>query len=280
MADIFLSYSHDDLVMAGAVAKSFELTGMSVFFDQAILVGESWNERIAREIDASQVVVVLWSPASVISKWVNREAREGASRGVLFPGMIETCRLPLEFSDVQFADLRDWQPDAQAHPGWSRLLSGVRASLQRAHVSPVNVQPAADPLPPNAEASQLQSTERLRFAYGEQMTSDELFERLGLSAARRAGSNYQASREVVDGKFRWWATQFQHGNGQFGVQRVPMKPFGAAWAAEFAKLGFQARSDRHGNINEMVISIEGTVEQKTATANEAMEKARIVSKAL
>ena len=77
MADIFLSYARPDLEVARSVAEDLETEGYSVFFDQQIGVGESWDALIEAEIEAAGCVVVLWSPTSRGREWVRNEARFG-----------------------------------------------------------------------------------------------------------------------------------------------------------------------------------------------------------
>jgi hypothetical protein len=74
MTDIFLSYAREDLERARSLAAALEAEGWSVFWDRRIPPGREWDDFIKEKINESCVVVVLWSPHSVTSKWVRISA--------------------------------------------------------------------------------------------------------------------------------------------------------------------------------------------------------------
>jgi hypothetical protein len=80
MADIFLSYAHEDAARAAGIARLLGDSGWSVFWDRRIVAGVSWDDVVERELARSKCVVVLWSAASVASTWVKTEAGEGLER--------------------------------------------------------------------------------------------------------------------------------------------------------------------------------------------------------
>lgn len=129
MADIFLSYKREDQWIAREVAADLEVEGYSVFFDVRIEVGDSWDATIERELNAAKAVVVLWSPKSRDSKWVRREAREAGEK--LCPAVVKPCKPPLEFSDVQAANLIGRRQGDLEHPDWRRLCDGVEKCVGR-----------------------------------------------------------------------------------------------------------------------------------------------------
>lgn len=131
MADVFLSYKRDDQAAARGVADDLEAEGYSVFFDVRIEVGDSWDATIERELNTAKAVVVLWSPKSRESQWVRREAREAMARRILCPATIARCKVPLEFSDVQAADLIGRRAGDRAHAEWRRLCDGVGRCVGR-----------------------------------------------------------------------------------------------------------------------------------------------------
>lgn len=150
MADVFLSYNREDQEIARGVAADLEGEGFSVFFDVRIDVGDSWDERIERELNAAKACVVLWSARSRESQWVRREAREAMARRILCPAMIARCKVPLEFSDVQAADLIGRRVGDRAHAEWRRLCERVGNCVDR---KARGVQaPAAPPSPGSAKA--------------------------------------------------------------------------------------------------------------------------------
>ena len=67
MADIFLSYAHEDLERARGLAEALGSEGWSVFWDHRIPPGRTFDEYIGQRIRDCRAMVVLWSPHAVIS---------------------------------------------------------------------------------------------------------------------------------------------------------------------------------------------------------------------
>src|ERR1700730_4502565 len=98
---VFLSYASEDRAVAERIATRLKSGGAKVFTDRYELkVGDSLLSRIETALAASDYVVVLLSPHSVRSKWVQREldtaySRYMADRAVtLLPVLIEDCEIP------------------------------------------------------------------------------------------------------------------------------------------------------------------------------------------
>ncbi len=108
MSDIFLSYAREDRSHARRLGQALEAQGWSVWWDPEIPPGRAFDDVIEEALDAARCVVVLWSRASVKSRWVKTEANEGAERDVLVPALLEEVRPPLAFRRLQAADLRAW----------------------------------------------------------------------------------------------------------------------------------------------------------------------------
>jgi hypothetical protein len=138
VADVFLSYKREDRARAKVIADAIAEHGYSVFYDADIDVGESWNRRIEQEISAAKCVAVLWSDVSAnleAGEWVHNEARKGKERRILAPAVIATCPIPLEFSGVQAADLRNGHGDP-ADQQWREFIERIGACVAR---PPVNL---------------------------------------------------------------------------------------------------------------------------------------------
>jgi tetratricopeptide (TPR) repeat protein len=108
MADIFLSYSREDIDRVRPLVAALEKEGFSVWWDGAISPGQKFEETIDREIQLAACVLVVWSEASIDSQWVKNEALEGMDRDVLVPILIDTVRLPVAFKQHQIADFTLW----------------------------------------------------------------------------------------------------------------------------------------------------------------------------
>src|SRR5512144_1254202 len=111
MADIFISYLHEDIEAAEKVAEAREDQGWSVFWDRRILPGKRFDDFLWEQIQAARCVVVLWSRQSVHSAWVRDEAREGQKRGILVPALLDDVLPPFGFGAIQAANLIGWNGD-------------------------------------------------------------------------------------------------------------------------------------------------------------------------
>jgi formylglycine-generating enzyme required for sulfatase activity len=131
MADIFISYAREDRAKAQKLAEALDRRGWTVWWDTRLRAGEIWDEVIETQLKAARATVVLWSRSSVKSRWVRKEARAADVRHILAPAFLQRVELPLEFSDVQAADLINWEGD-QAHPGFAQLLDDIAVALVEA----------------------------------------------------------------------------------------------------------------------------------------------------
>ncbi len=129
MAQVFLSYAREDLDRARALAEALGAAGISVWWDRTIPPGRQFDEVIEEELKAAQCALVLWSKASVQSKWVKTEATEADRRNILIPVLVERdARVPLAFSLLQAADLTAWSGKGD-DPAWHEVLAAIRARI-------------------------------------------------------------------------------------------------------------------------------------------------------
>lgn len=139
MADIFLSYKKEDRAVAERLVEALRAAGKSVWWDDALNPHQAWDAMIEREIAASRVVIVLWTPHSVQSDWVRSEAHYAQDHGKLVPVMIERCTLPIAFMLRQAVDLASGVFDT-ANPQWVKLLGWIEGVSPE--VGETNGQPA------------------------------------------------------------------------------------------------------------------------------------------
>lgn len=126
---VFLSYAMDDKPVARRLAEGLRAAGLRVWFDEwELAVGDSIVPRIEQAVATSDLLLVLLSPRSVESKWVQKElssflARELKDRAItLIPALIEECEIPPVLADRQFLDLRK-----DFDKGLEQLISQLRA---------------------------------------------------------------------------------------------------------------------------------------------------------
>ena len=129
MADFFISYASSDVEIAEQLATALGGRGWSVFWDRKVPPGQRWADVLERELDAAKCVVVLWSEASVASRWVKVEASEALEMEKLVPARIEKVRPPLGYRDIEAADLREWTPGS---PGaeYDQLVDAVSGLVE------------------------------------------------------------------------------------------------------------------------------------------------------
>jgi tetratricopeptide (TPR) repeat protein len=131
--NVFISYARSDRGLASKLAEKLDRCGFNVWWDQRLTAGEVWDEVIENQLKDAGAVVVLWSEASVASRWVKREARFAIERRKLVPVRIAAVDVPVEFSDVQAEDLIGWAGRARDR-GFERLVEALTGLLARGSV--------------------------------------------------------------------------------------------------------------------------------------------------
>jgi hypothetical protein len=134
MADrhIFLSYAREDAAKAKLLAAALESCGLRIWWDRSIPAGRNFDDVIEEALDASSHVIVLWSKASVESKWVRNEVLEADERGLLVPALIEPeVKIPFAFRRVHAADLVAWEGDT-SDPRFDAFVSVLKVRLSQA----------------------------------------------------------------------------------------------------------------------------------------------------
>jgi adenylate cyclase len=142
MADVFLSYARQDADTARGFADAFQASGFTVWWDDALRSGETFDETIERALREAKAVVVLWSTSSVASRWVRAEATQADRNRTLVPVMIESCQRPIIFELTHTADFTHWR-GSRDEKVWQGLVTDVR-HLVDAQAAPRSVSTSAD----------------------------------------------------------------------------------------------------------------------------------------
>ena len=128
--DIFLSYNREDQAVAKRYAEAFAAEGLNVWWDAALRSGEAYDEVTEAALRGAKAVVVLWSPRSVVSRWVRAEATIADRCKTLVPVTIEPCERPIMFELTQTAELSHWTGDA-GDAAWQAFVGDVRRFVGR-----------------------------------------------------------------------------------------------------------------------------------------------------
>ena len=151
--DIFLSYARQDRGTARLFADGLAAEGFSVWWDASLRSGETFDEVIERNLRDAKAVVVLWSPASVASRWVRAEATLADRRNKLAPAIIAPCDRPIIFELTHAAELSDWTGD-MSDQRWRTFVSDLKRLTNAAaeplpgKLQPVPASKAAEPSAP------------------------------------------------------------------------------------------------------------------------------------
>jgi ABC-type branched-subunit amino acid transport system substrate-binding protein len=143
LADIFISYSRSDRARVAPFAEALTGQGFTVWWDARIATGEDFDRAIDDAITQAKVILVVWSQASISSRWVKEEAEDGLSRECLIPIRIDDVTIPRGFRRIQAADFL--APDPQANPDvWRKLCSDIRILVEgerpAAHNRPTGIE--------------------------------------------------------------------------------------------------------------------------------------------
>src|SRR5438094_473008 len=110
---VFLSYADADEPIATRIADALRGAGLLVWSDSwELAAGDSIARRIEETLVSSDLLVVLLSPRSVNSRWVEVElsaalATELRDRAItVIPALIEDCQIPALLADRAYFDLR------------------------------------------------------------------------------------------------------------------------------------------------------------------------------
>lgn len=109
MSDAFLSYSRRDIWVMRTVFQYLQTYSLDVWVDEKIEPGtQNWKKEITNSIDRSDGFIIIISPDSIASKWVNFELDHALNADkVIYPILSQTtANIPDKISAIQYADIR------------------------------------------------------------------------------------------------------------------------------------------------------------------------------
>ena len=109
MATIFISYAHDDVDKAKALATALGALGHNIWWDDQLRAGEQFLEMIEKHLSKVEAVIVIWTETSIGKPWVIGEATLAQGRGVLVPVRFAKDVCPVgPLGDVHMEYFGDW----------------------------------------------------------------------------------------------------------------------------------------------------------------------------
>jgi len=106
MSKIFISYSRKDIDFARKLAGDLETAGYDVWWDITDLQGgDDWVRTIPNAIASSQFVIVVLTPNSIESEWVEKEYTQALTlRKKIIPIMLVPCSVPFALNTINFVN--------------------------------------------------------------------------------------------------------------------------------------------------------------------------------
>jgi formylglycine-generating enzyme required for sulfatase activity len=108
MPQVFISYSRKDLKFVEQLAADLQNAGLDVWYDLTDIGGGArWRIEIENALAKCQYLVVVLSPDSVASEWVEKEYLFASEyRPVVIPLLYRSCKIPLHFTNLNFIDVQ------------------------------------------------------------------------------------------------------------------------------------------------------------------------------
>ena len=123
MAQVFISYKHDDGDFALILKDRIEQAGFDGWIDDNLPAGEDWREMIDRAIREALALIVVLSPESVASEYVTYEWAFALGAGVpVVPVLLKQTPLHPRLNELQFLDFTN----RRARP-WAQLIERLEA---------------------------------------------------------------------------------------------------------------------------------------------------------
>jgi hypothetical protein len=132
---VFISYSHYDKDVVDALAIRFQNDKINFWRDEKdLLVGDAIDKAISKGIQRSDIFLVVLTPKSIHSRWVERELEEAAfeeveGRKVILPVLaknLEPVKMPPRLRRIRYADISPSFDD-----GYAQLVASIRGHLWR-----------------------------------------------------------------------------------------------------------------------------------------------------
>ena len=176
---LFISYARKDVEFAQKLNADLQRHGVTTWIDElGIRGGEDWPNRIATAIEGCKAMLVILSPDSVASRWVQRELAFADAKGKrVLPLLYKPCRLPawfeLRFGNVQRADFSRGSYETNL----TKLLASIEQVLGLTVATPAPVlrrKPPTEPTPSVLTVTSTRTQQPIRWIPPTKPTPDVL----------------------------------------------------------------------------------------------------------
>lgn len=125
MGHIFISYSHQDSEYAHALAANLQGMGFETWIDERLDYGSQWPHELQKQLDTSSAFVLIMSPRSYASEWVQSELQRAKRKAKpIFPLLLEGDEPWLSVESTQYYDVRGEKfPDAKFYSAVRKVAS-------------------------------------------------------------------------------------------------------------------------------------------------------------
>ena len=106
MQKVFISYSRKDTGFVRKLAGDLEKAGYDVWWDITDLRGgDDWVRSLPAAIEASQFFIIVLTPNSINSEWVQKEYTQALSlHKKIVPLMFEACNVPFALNTINYVN--------------------------------------------------------------------------------------------------------------------------------------------------------------------------------
>lgn len=127
MAKVFISYSRQDLSFVQGFAQTLMSNGIDVWWDLSSLQGgDNWTNEIPQAIKNCDLCIVVLSPNSVKSEWVQREYTYALNQKKrIIPALYQSCEIPFALVNINYVDVQG----ANYQKGLDEILQLSRAGI-------------------------------------------------------------------------------------------------------------------------------------------------------
>ena len=108
MAKVFISYSRKDLNFVQGFAQTLMSNGVDVWWDLSSMQGgDDWTDAIPQAIENCEMVIVVLSPKSIQSDWVQKEYTYALNhKKRVIPVLYQACEIPFALVNINYIDIQ------------------------------------------------------------------------------------------------------------------------------------------------------------------------------